>query len=593
MSRRFGVIGGYETAAALLMIIIASLSMWGAFLIYRAVKGQRRKRGSEDNTNETEKEAARRGGEDDDEWSKSTGSDDGGSEDWDVDSHETIIPSSTNYTQTPLDLSEENLRKPPHENVKEPTAEPLTGSNVGDATGTGKDHMKCKHDVCEPAESISVQSDLANHQDNGNRASEDKPENSVKEDSHDDEESEIEPHVDMDEPSETESAQEILEAKNLPVQKCQSVEDLLDNTLLSQEIVNKPNEEDIAVTNSVLDVSDKTTSSDTLHKKTKEDTEAAAKAFEKSIPQMNDLDPYCYDEKSDLLSNLASEKVKPKKDVSHQDLNGSPSSLQTTVGNSDDSLATQQHLSSTFDHILTNPPQNYLGFTVPSLQGESLAPLQVTEESKGKIEVTPADESQKKNEISIMEAIMDNNEWLSTGPPDTRDLPWLTPTPSKTAYGFKADISLSPVRDTTSLGLPAEEVMSHQDKTDVPEDTTTGVAKDEGDLLNKKVGTVLPMPQLVQVSFKVHYITHSPNQILAVTGNQQELGSWESFVPLRSVENGFWFCTISLPLDSQVEWKFILVEEGKIRRWEECENRYFAVTGQEEEIHFNKNWGYA
>ncbi|XP_026784831.3 uncharacterized protein stbd1 [Pangasianodon hypophthalmus] len=594
MSRRFGVIGGYETAAALLMIIIASLSMWGAFLIYRAVKGQRRKRGSEDNTNETEKEAARRGGEDDDEWSKSTGSDDGGSEDWDVDSHETIIPSSTNYTQTPLDLSEENLRKPPHENVKEPTAEPLTGSNVGDATGTGKDHMKCKHDVCEPAESISVQSDLANHQDNGNRASEDKPENSVKEDTHDDEESEIEPHVDMDEPSETESAQEILEAKNLPVQKCQSVEDLLDNTLLSQEIVNKPNEEDIAVTNSVLDVSDKTTSSDTLHEKTKmEDTEAAAKVFEKSIPQMNDLDPYCYDEKSDLLSNLASEKVKPKKDVSHQDLNGSPSSLQTTVGNSDDSLATQQHLSSTFDHILTNPPQNYLGFTVPSLQGESLAPLQVTEESKGKIEVTPADESQKKNEISIMEAIMDNNEWLSTGPPDTRDLPWLTPTPSKTAYGFKADISLSPIRDTTSLGLPAEEVMSHQDKTDVPEDTTTGVAKDEGDLLNKKVGTVLPMPQLVQVSFKVHYITHSPNQILAVTGNQQELGSWESFVPLRSVENGFWFCTISLPLDSQVEWKFILVEEGKIRRWEECENRYFAVTGQEEEIHFNKNWGYA
>ncbi|MCJ8741050.1 hypothetical protein PDJAM_G00066160 [Pangasius djambal] len=593
MSRRFGVIGGYETAAALLMIIIASLSMWGAFLIYRAVKGQRRKRGSEDNTNETETEATRRrGGEDEDDWSKSTGSEDGGSEDWDVDSHETIIPSSTNHTQTPSDLPEENLRKTTHENVKEP----LTGSNIGDATGTGKDHMKCKHDVCEPAESISVQSDLADYQDNGSRAPEDKPENSVKENTHDDDESEIEPHVDMDEPSETESAQEILEAKNLPVQKCQSVEDLLDSTLLSQEIVNKPNEEDIAVFNSMLDISSDTTSSDTLQKKTKmEDTEAAAKAFERSTPQMNDLDSYCNDEQSDLLSNLASEKVKPKKDVkSRQDFNGSLNSLQTTMGNSDDSLATQQHLSSTFDHILTNPPQNYLGFTMPSLQGESLAPLQLTEESKDKTEVTPADVSQKKNEISIMEAIMDNNEWLSTGPPDTRDLPWLTPTPtpSKTANGFKADISSSPVRDTASFGLPAEE-MSHQDKTDVPEDTTTGVAKDEGDLLNKKVGTVLPMPQLVQVSFKVHYITHSPNQILAVTGSQQELGSWESFVPLTSVENGFWFCTISLPLDSQVEWKFILVEEGKIRRWEECENRYFAVTGQEEEIHLNKNWGYA
>lgn len=73
MSRRFGAIGGYDTAAAVLMIIFASLSLWGAFLIYRAVKGQRMKRGSEDNTNETEKEATRQKGEDEDEWSKSTG----------------------------------------------------------------------------------------------------------------------------------------------------------------------------------------------------------------------------------------------------------------------------------------------------------------------------------------------------------------------------------------------------------------------------------------------------------------------------------------------------------------------------------------
>lgn len=74
MSRRFGVIGGYETAAALLVIIVASLSVWGAFLIYRAVKGQRRKRGREENTSETEKEAAGRRGEgDEDDWSKSTG----------------------------------------------------------------------------------------------------------------------------------------------------------------------------------------------------------------------------------------------------------------------------------------------------------------------------------------------------------------------------------------------------------------------------------------------------------------------------------------------------------------------------------------
>lgn len=459
--------------------------------------------------------------------------------------------------------------------------------SCGDTTETGKDLIKCKHDICDTAESVSVQSDLFDYQNNCSRPSEDKPENSVKENAHDEEESEIEPHADIDEPSETESAQEILEAKNLPVLKCQSVEDLLDNTLLSQEILNKPNQDEIIYTD--------TTSSVAVHKKTKlEDTKEATNPPERSIPQANDLDSHCPDLQSDLLGNVAFEKIMPKKDVKgFLDFSVSLNSLQTTVSTTDDRLATQQHLSCTLDHLLTNPPQNYLGFTVPGLQGNSLTSLQLVEEGKDKTEVTPSDMSQKKNEISIMEAIMDSNEWLSTGPPDTRDLSWLTPNPSKTGHGLKADLSSSSVPSTTSLGLPVEGIMPHEGKTDMPEHTITGVTKAEVDPLNKKVGTVLPMPQLVQVSFRVHYITHSPNQILAITGNQQELGSWESFVPLTSVENGFWFCTISLPLDSQVEWKFILVEEGKIRRWEECENRYFAVTGQEDEIHLNKNWGYA
>lgn len=476
--------------------------------------------------------------------------------------------------------------------MEESTAQLLASSNVGDTTGTGKEPAKCRHDICDPAESIIVQSDLFDYQDNGSRPSEDKPETSEKENTCVDEDSEIEPHVDMDEPSETESAQEILEAKNLPVQKCQSVEDLLDSTLLSQDIVNKPNEEEIivAMIKSVMHVSSETTSSDALDKKMEMgDTEVETKASERSIPQMNDLDSCCYGEQSVLLRNVVSENARPKKDLeSRHDIIGSLNRLQATLGNTDDSLATQQHLSSTFDHILANPQQNFLGFTVPGLQGDSLAPLQLAVESKDRTEVAAADVSQKKNEISIMEAIMDSNEWLSTGPPDTKNLPWLTPTMTKSGNGLKTDISSSPVPATTNFGLPAE-MMSHQDKTDVPED----MMKDEGELMNKKIGTVFPMPQLVQVSFRVHYITQSPMQILAVTGNQQELGFWESFVPLRSVENGFWFCTISLPLDSQVEWKFILVEEGKIRRWEECENRYFAVTGQEEEIHLDKNWGYA
>ncbi|KAM9451332.1 uncharacterized protein stbd1 [Clarias gariepinus] len=575
MSRRLGVIGGWEPATAVLVIIIASLSVWGAFLIYRAVKGQRRK---DESASETVKEATGPGEEEEDELgNKSTGSEDGGPKDWPVDPQETVILPSANPTQTSSERLEEKLRKASHK--KEPAVEPLSVSNVGDATGAGEDHVKCKHNVCDPAESISVQSDLFD-QISGCRPPETKPENSVKQSICDDDESEIEPHVDTDEPSETESAQELLEAKNNPVQKSQSVEDLSDNTLLSQEIVNKPNEEEVlGASTTVWHISSDSTSSDALPKKKKmEDTESAIST--------KDLDSNCYDEQPSLTSNLASEKVMPNQDVkSHQD----PNSLQTTVCNTDDRLATKQHLSSTFDHILTNPPQNFLGFTVPGLQGDSLAPLQLGEEGKNKTEVTPAVVSQKKNEINIMEAIMDSNEWLSTGPPDTRDLPWLTQTPSS---AVKTDIS-SPVAATTSFGLPVQEMMSHQDKKDAQEDTTSSAAKEEGDPLNKKVGMVLPMPQLVQVSFRVHYITHSPNQVLAVTGNQQELGFWESFVPLRSVEDGFWFRTISLPLDSRVEWKFILVDEGKIRRWEECENRYFAVTGQEEEIHLHKNWGYA
>lgn len=475
--------------------------------------------------------------------------------------------------------------------MKEASAQPLTSFSSGETTGTGNDTFKCTRVVCDTAESISVQSDLLDYQDNGSRLPEDKSEISEKEYTcDDDDESEIEQHADMDEPSETESAQEILEAKNLPVQKCQSVEDLLDNILLSQETVSKPNEEEIFVAKSELHVSSDTTITNALNKKTKmDDRDIATSAPERSIRQMNDLNSCCYDEHPVLLSNLVSEEVKLKKDVeSGQDISGSFNSLQTSLGNTDYSLATQQHLSSRFDHILTNPLQNYLGFTVPGLQGDSIAPLQLAEESKNRTEVTAADVSQKKNEISIMEAIMDSNEWLSTGPPDTRDLPWLIP--STPGYGLKNDISSSEVPATTNILLCVEEMKSQQD---LPEDITTGVMKEEGDPMNKKVGTVLPMPQLVQVSFRVHYITHSPNQILAVTGNQQELGSWESFVPLRSVENGFWFCTISLPLDSQVEWKFILVEEGKIRRWEECENRYFAVTGQDEAILLYKDWGHA
>ncbi|TSK72001.1 hypothetical protein Baya_2985 [Bagarius yarrelli] len=335
-------------------------------------------------------------------------SDDGGFKDWAVDSPKTTFLSSAHHTKTSSDLVKENLTK------TSATAEPLTGSSVSATTIVKEDCVIHSHAVCDAAESIIVRSDLFEYQDKGSTPPEDKTENSVKEYIRDHKEPEIEQHVDVDEPSETESAQELLEAKNLPVQKCQSVEDLLDNTLLAQDNISKPSEEDISATETVLNT--------VMQKKNMEDPEVTASEFEMRMPLMNDdLGSYCSDEHSDPLNNLASEKVKSK-------INVSLNSLQTTVANSDDSLATQQQLSKTLDRILSSLPQNYLGFMVPGFQGDLLAPLQLSDQSKVKTEVTPADISQNKNEISIMESIMDSNEWLSTGPPDTRDLPWLTQT---------------------------------------------------------------------------------------------------------------------------------------------------------------------
>ncbi|XP_023684502.1 uncharacterized protein stbd1 [Paramormyrops kingsleyae] len=110
-------------------------------------------------------------------------------------------------------------------------------------------------------------------------------------------------------------------------------------------------------------------------------------------------------------------------------------------------------------------------------------------------------------------------------------------------------------------------------------------------LKSKSVGTVQPMSHTVKVSFCVHYVTHSPSEGLAVTGNKNELGSWKSFIQLQQEKGGYWSNTIVLPVDSHVEWKFVLVENGKISLWEECGNRSF-FTGQDEEIHLHKCWGH-
>lgn len=111
-----------------------------------------------------------------------------------------------------------------------------------------------------------------------------------------------------------------------------------------------------------------------------------------------------------------------------------------------------------------------------------------------------------------------------------------------------------------------------------------------GDPPIKRAAAVYLKPQTVAVSFRVHYITHSPLQLLAVIGDQQELGDWEKFVPLRGAKDGFWVNSITLPTDCHVEWKFVVVEDGRIQRWEECNNRHLQ-TGYEEVIHLHKWWG--
>ncbi|KAJ1204960.1 hypothetical protein NDU88_000395 [Pleurodeles waltl] len=112
----------------------------------------------------------------------------------------------------------------------------------------------------------------------------------------------------------------------------------------------------------------------------------------------------------------------------------------------------------------------------------------------------------------------------------------------------------------------------------------------EGDSKMRKIAAVTPMLQNVSVKFRVHYITHSDSQLIAVTGNHESLGEWDVFVPLKPDKDGFWSDSVLLPVDSSVEWKFVMVENGKIKRWEECNNRSLKTGHDDAEAH--QWWGY-
>ncbi|XP_048338672.1 starch-binding domain-containing protein 1 [Sphaerodactylus townsendi] len=108
--------------------------------------------------------------------------------------------------------------------------------------------------------------------------------------------------------------------------------------------------------------------------------------------------------------------------------------------------------------------------------------------------------------------------------------------------------------------------------------------------LAKRVAAVSPMPQTVHVTFRVHYITYSETQLLAVTGDHECLGQWHHYVPLRCDKDGFWSDSVVLPVDTRAEWKFIVVENGKVRRWEECDNRTLMTEHEDRVVH--KWWGF-
>ncbi|XP_006010883.1 uncharacterized protein STBD1 [Latimeria chalumnae] len=106
---------------------------------------------------------------------------------------------------------------------------------------------------------------------------------------------------------------------------------------------------------------------------------------------------------------------------------------------------------------------------------------------------------------------------------------------------------------------------------------------------SKQVLAVPPMPQNVNVTFQVHYITTSDAQLIAVTGNHEALGDWENFLLLKPNKDGFWSDSVLLPMNTRIEWKFVVVENGKIQRWEECCNRCLETS--HEDIKAHQWWG--
>ncbi|XP_042365631.1 uncharacterized protein stbd1 [Plectropomus leopardus] len=214
-------------------------------------------------------------------------------------------------------------------------------------------------------------------------------------------------------------------------------------------------------------------------------------------------------------------------------------------------------------------------------------------EKKEETKAEEKEEDYEKTEISIMEATMDHNEWIMEN--NYQVLPWMNlSVPSFTEDHTK--INQPPTEECQSSSAVTTTTSMHVDTTYIPPSTevkqTSALSVvDENMDSNKKVVAVQPMPQNVNVTFRVHYLTQSPYQTVAVTGNQEELGNWKSFIPLERAKGGHWSTLVSLPAESHVEWKFVVLDKGQVCRWEECGNRLLD-TGFGDDLLVQKMWGY-
>ncbi|XP_016424526.1 uncharacterized protein stbd1 [Sinocyclocheilus rhinocerous] len=529
------VIGGFGAVVA--VGIIAMLSVCAAFFIYRSFRGQRGK-GDENNGNETtvasgdESTSRRRKRERDDRPTESTGVCQDGKQ---KKCSESTNLSSTDSMLLPTEVPEKDPNESTLKDLEEFTDELLMDWEPEMGEKTDSDLDQCLE--MDPDENTECEEHIQHEDDDGGgrevladvsvgSTQLDVQRNSVEKETEEYLDKSV--SVETDEPSETESAREIIYQRH------------------QDHVITQSN----SSSDQALSNPSKIQLEENIKTSTVEEVEDTSKKFEDHhdwrFPRTNNFDCCCCDKKTDTVEKM---KGQPWFDSG---------SYATDAINLSPAVETMVNHSSRFDF------QNYLGFQADNtFIGGSSTQVSLSQEKKTDEEGATMEEKHEKNEISIMEAIMDNNEWLNVGAPEFRDLPWLTPTATK----------------------------EKQTQREKEGQVKTGLAKDDEEPANKRVATVPPLSQAVTVTFRIHYITYSPSQIVAVTGSLQELGAWERFVPLQKAKDGFWANTISLPVESQVEWKFVLVEDGRISRWEECGNRYLFLTSQDEDIYLDKCWG--